>query len=167
MKRLYRVGLVLMVMFLCAGCDQATKSVARTTLVGAPPILLLNETVRVQYAENPGAMLGLGAEVPADFKLVFLLLFVGALVVVTLVFALRGQSLSLLQLSGLAVLAAGGLGNLLDRIFNDGLVVDFMQIGVGPLKTGIFNVADMLILLGIGLLLLGSTTTRAASASDQ
>jgi signal peptidase II len=161
LTKLYRVVLVLVVMFLLAGCDQATKSVARSTLVDAPPIFLLNNTVRIQYAENPGAMLGLGAEVPANLKLIFLLVFVTAIVATTLYMAVRSHSLSLLQLSGMAMLAAGGLGNLFDRVFNNGLVVDFMQIGVGPLKTGIFNVADMSITAGVVLLVLASATQPA------
>ena len=37
----------------------------------------------------------------------------------------------------LAYILAGGVGNLIDRVFNDGLVTDFLNIGVGPLRTGI------------------------------
>ena len=38
---------------------------------------------------------------------------------------------------------AGGIGNLIDRILNNGLVTDFINVGIGPLRTGIFNVADI------------------------
>ena len=34
-----------------------------------------------------------------------------------------------------------------------GSVIDFLNVGVGPLRTGIFNVADMAILLGVGIFL--------------
>jgi signal peptidase II len=46
-------------------------------------------------------------------------------------------------------------------------VIDFMNLGIGPLRTGIFNVADMAIMLGVGLVLLetyrsaGHTRTQA------
>ena len=43
----------------------------------------------------------------------------------------------------LALLLAGALGNLIDRIRWDGLVIDFLNLGIGPLRTGVFNVADM------------------------
>jgi signal peptidase II len=46
-----------------------------------------------------------------------------------------------------------GVSNLLDRIIH-GAVVDFMNVGIGPLRTGIFNVADMAIVLGVGIVLL-------------
>lgn len=46
----------------------------------------------------------------------------------------------------------GGISNLTDRIFNDGRVIDFMNIGLGGLRTGIFNVADICVMAGTSLL---------------
>ena len=53
--------------------------------------------------------------------------------------------------AGLTLLIAGGLGNLIDRLVY-GYVTDFLNVGIGSLRTGIFNVADMAIMLGVGLL---------------
>ena len=53
-------------------------------------------------------------------------------------------------LVGLALYFAGGASNLVDRVMH-GSVIDFMNVGVGPLRTGIFNVADMAILLGVAI----------------
>ena len=52
-----------------------------------------------------------------------------------------------------ALLLAGGVGNLIDRVSQNGMVTDFMNIGIGSLRTGIFNVADVAITFG-GLALL-------------
>jgi signal peptidase II len=49
---------------------------------------------------------------------------------------------------GLLILA-GGFGNLYDRALNDGRVVDFMHFQLGPLETGVFNVADVAIMIGM------------------
>ena len=49
---------------------------------------------------------------------------------------------------------AGGIGNLIDRVFHGGLVIDFLNMGIGPVRTGIFNVADMAIMAGFALLIL-------------
>ena len=49
-----------------------------------------------------------------------------------------------------------------DRVVR-GSVVDFINVGVGPLRTGIFNVADVAILLGVTVLLLASPTADAPS----
>ncbi len=42
---------------------------------------------------------------------------------------------------------------MLDRIFNDGKVIDFMNMGIGSLRTGIFNMADVLIMVGMAFML--------------
>ena len=57
-----------------------------------------------------------------------------------------------LQLFGLALVFAGGASNLADRIAR-GSVIDFMNVGLGSLRTGIFNVADVALLGGVGFLL--------------
>jgi signal peptidase II len=44
-------------------------------------------------------------------------------------------------------------------------VIDFINVGVGPVRTGIFNVADMAIMLGIGILLAGEFR-RAPPAAE-
>jgi signal peptidase II len=56
------------------------------------------------------------------------------------------------QLFGLGLVFAGGASNLVDRI-SRGSVIDFMNVGLGGLRTGIFNVADVAILVGVGALL--------------
>ena len=58
-------------------------------------------------------------------------------------------------LSGVALLVAGGASNLMDR-FVHGAVIDFMNVGIGSVRTGIFNVADMAIMLGAAILVLES-----------
>jgi signal peptidase II len=49
---------------------------------------------------------------------------------------------------------SGGIGNLIDRLFHDGRVIDFMNVGIGSFRTGIFNVADVCITIGVSLLVL-------------
>jgi len=60
-----------------------------------------------------------------------------------------------LRLTGSALLAGGGIGNLIDRVINDGRVADFVSLGLGPVRTGIFNVADVAVMAGAMLLLYG------------
>jgi signal peptidase II len=60
---------------------------------------------------------------------------------------------------GVAFFVAGGASNLLDRI-TSGMVIDFMNVGIGPLRTGIFNVA---IMLGAGIFTIDSYRSAARS----
>lgn len=48
----------------------------------------------------------------------------------------------------LVILLADGIGNSIDRAFNGSLVVDFLNLGIGSLRTGIFNVADIPVMIG-------------------
>ena len=58
----------------------------------------------------------------------------------------RHESISVFV--AVAFILAGGIGNQIDRISNHGLVTDFINLGIGPLRTGVFNVADMAVTFG-------------------
>ena len=47
------------------------------------------------------------------------------------------------------MIIGGGAGNLIDRIQYDGVVIDFLNVGVGPVRTGVFNVADVAVIAGV------------------
>jgi len=140
---------LLLAMLALIGCDQATKALARDVLASSPPVSLLGGAVRFQYAENPGAFLSLGAGLSPQWRFLLGVVFSGVALVALAVFAARSAQLSTVQRLGLGLVVAGGLGNLIDRIVNDGRVVDFVSVGIGPLRTGIFNVADMAITAGV------------------
>jgi hypothetical protein len=63
---------------------------------------------------------------------------------------------------GLVLFAAGGFSNWIDRVLQ-GRVIDFLNVGIGPLRTGVFNVADMAIMLGVGLLAVDAIRWRPRS----
>ena len=54
------------------------------------------------------------------------------------------------------MILGGGISNEYDRIFNNRAVVDFMNMGIGQLRTGLFNVADVLIMIGVFILVFHS-----------
>ena len=58
-----------------------------------------------------------------------------------------------MRLLGAALIVSGGAPNWIDRVAT-GSVIDFLNVGIGPLRTGIFNVADVAILGGVGLVVL-------------
>jgi signal peptidase II len=62
-------------------------------------------------------------------------------------------------------LAASGIGNLIDRLLFDGRVTDFLNLGIGGLRTGIFNIADVVGLLGFIVLLLASGEAAPSNES--
>jgi signal peptidase II len=64
----------------------------------------------------------------------------------------------------LSLVCAGGIGNLIDR-FSWGYVRDFLNVGLGPIRTGIFNVADAAMMAGCFLVLFISWTRPASPKS--
>jgi signal peptidase II len=155
MTHRWRAMALALVMLLCIGCDQAAKAMARGSLAGQGSIVLLGGAVRLEYAENTGAFLSLGASLPGNVRA---LLFVGgtSLIVAGLLVAMaRGRQGSPASSLGLALLAGGALGNLIDRL-SHGVVVDFVSVGLGGFRTGIFNLADVAITLGVVLVALQS-----------
>lgn len=149
MTRATRLALIAIVTLASAGCDQTTKHIARVTLDAPGSVSLLHDTVRFRLAENRGAFLSLGRDLPAPARR-FVFVGVAAMLLAGLALtAVFGSGLGAVQIAGLALVLGGGLGNLIDRVLRDGLVTDFVQIGLGPLRTGIFNLSDLAILLGV------------------
>lgn len=162
-----RLLIPLFIVVLSITVDQATKVLARATLASRPPIVFGGGLARLTYAENPGAFLGLGADLPAEVRFWLFTVVAVLLLVALVIFALRSPAQTpLLTLVAISLFVAGGVGNLIDRIFNDGRVVDFMQVGVGWLRTGVFNVADMALMAGVGLVVL-SMLRRPAQQEAQ
>jgi signal peptidase II len=151
-SRSARAVLLASILFFGVGIDQATKWWAKTTLDRSRTISMASDTFRIQYAENPGAFLGLGGNLSPNARF-WLLTAVNAvfLVVIGGILMLH-WSMHQAHFVALGLLLAGGVGNLIDRINQNGHVTDFLNVGVGPVRTGIFNVADMAIMAGAGLL---------------
>ncbi len=79
----------------------------------------------------------------------------------------RGVSFALF--ASITFILAGGIGNLIDRVCCDGLVTDFINLGIGPMRTGIFNVADVAVTCGviaIGYLSIRRNTGKQSDASE-
>jgi signal peptidase II len=162
MKKYVQLLLVLVVLLCCIGCDQAVKALAKGALASSPPVLLLDGAVRLQYVENPGAFLSLGAGLPAGTRFLLGVVLVGATQLALLAFLLRARALGIWQRIGFSLFLAGGLGNWIDRLLNEGRVIDFVSLGVGGLHTGIFNVADVAITAGILMVLVAGREPRPA-----
>lgn len=140
---------VISLVFVCtAGCDQLSKHIARTELGQMGSATLVGRFIEFSLAENPGAFLGLGASFPQAARNV-LTVGVGLGMGCLLVYLLRTPRLRCVSFVGLALILAGGISNLIDRFTHHGLVTDFIVLRVGPFHTGVFNLADFAIVIGI------------------
>ena len=157
--------IIFLITLTCVGCDQATKLAAKQHLRNGPVYSYAGDTVRFQYAENTGAFLSLGASLAEPLRQLYFTVLVGIFLLGLIAYLLLSRELTPFAVSCLSFVAAGGVSNLIDRIAYDGRVVDFLNVGIGPLRTGIFNIADMAITFGALFLLL--ETIRSAKSSPK
>jgi len=156
MRRLMATLALLCIVLLNVGCDQATKRIARERLEGRGTVHVVDQVVILRYVENTGGFLGLGAGLPRPLRVTLFVAFPVAVLAAMLLYVIRSPRIAAATLTGFAFLLGGGIGNLIDRLMFDGRVSDFINVGVGRLRTGIFNMADLSVMIGCLLLLLGS-----------
>jgi signal peptidase II len=155
----FRRGVLLcLLLATTAGCDRVTKHLAVTTLAGTPERSYLGDTVRLDYHENAGGFLSAGATWSRGARTAVFQVANAVFLLCSLFIAIRYKWSRLAKI-GLVMFLAGGFSNLIDRIAF-GSVIDFLNVGVGPVRTGIFNVADVAIMAGVGLMVLESFSGR-------
>jgi len=137
----------------CIACDRGAKHAAES-LRGRAPVRIAEGIITLSYAENTGAMLSIGAGLPERTRFLVFTAGVGVLLAGLACVLLFSTSLTPPRVIALSLILAGGGSNLFDRLSHDGKVVDFVSLGAGGLRTGIFNLADVLIMAGAALLLL-------------
>jgi signal peptidase II len=155
-----RLALILFILIACIGIDQATKAVAKNALVDGEVVSMLGDGIRLQPAKNYGTFLSLGASLPEGIRNAATTIGVGLVLAALLAYTIVAKTNNPVVTVALAMLIGGGASNLIDRIAYGGYVVDFLNVGIGPLRTGIFNVADMFIMAGVIVLLFAEQIHR-------
>jgi signal peptidase II len=152
MRGLSKVLLVIFVLILNVGCDQISKNIARQHIPDSHEIGFLNNHFVLIKAENRGAFLSAGHDLPEALRTIILMGLPIAMLIFALFYIFRNNQNSIFRIISISFIIGGGIGNLYDRIFR-GSVTDFLYIDFGIFETGIFNFADVSIMLGIFLVL--------------
>lgn len=140
--------IILSIIFLII--DQITKILVVNSLVPGENIEIIKNIFSIIYTNNTGAAFSilLGKRI---FLIVVAVLIIGVL----LYYIKRNKIEKKIDIIALSFVIGGSLGNLIDRIVR-GYVIDFISIKIGNYNFPIFNVADILIVIGVFLLLLSS-----------
>jgi signal peptidase II len=153
MNTKYKILVFCLISMVFIGCDRATKDLARMHLKDREPLSWFHNTVRLEYAENTGAFLSFGENLPRSISFWLFsalpLLFLSGFFIYVL---RRSGTMNFLEMLPFALIFSGGIGNIIDRILFDRHVTDFMNLGIQGLRTGIFNFADVYVSLGVLLL---------------
>ncbi len=146
MKALVSLPVLIVVVLL----DLISKKVAVALL---PPSgeaqQFLGDMMRFAIVYNPGAAFGL--YLGGFSRWIFMALTIGALVILWRLYR-QTASDNLWRVLAIALVAAGALGNLIDRLASERGVVDFIDVGVGLHRWPTFNVADIAVSTGAFLL---------------
>jgi len=152
MKKGLARNIALLVVVLCnAGCDQVSKAVVRDRIDYRQVIEVLGDTFVLTKVENTGAFLSLGVAWPEPVRWVALFALPMLILGYGLYIMFSARYISYPMAFGLAFAIGGGFGNMYDRLVF-GSVTDFMHLDFGFARTGIFNVADLSITVGVMLI---------------
>ncbi len=164
MTRPARLIVILVVIVVLLAIDLWTKRIAVAALSDGTSHEYLGGLFRLHYAENEGAFLSLGAALPPAWRTAIFVGLSGALVLGLLFHLFVDGRARAWRVVAMAMIVAGGIGNIIDRV-QLGVVRDFMVVGVGPVRTGVFNVADLAITTGVIAIALASLWPRRHAAS--
>jgi signal peptidase II len=134
--------------------DQLTKLYIARHLFLHQDVVLIPHWLDITYTLNPGAAFSMFAGMPAWFRSSLLLGLAAAAIVVLIVLLIRDPRLSLTS-AALALILAGAIGNLIDRLWR-GPVVDFILMHYYSHNYPVYNIADSAITIGVVLIVIGS-----------
>ena len=157
--RILRLLVILSLVMTNVGCDQLSKSVVREKIAYHETIELIGDNLILMKVENTGAFLGLGSTLHPLLKNLLLLTLPAIVLIMMLGIVVLNAQLPKEVIFGLTCIIGGGVGNVFDRI-TYGSVTDFMHLDFGIIRTGIFNMADVSILMGTICIFIYSLTQR-------
>ncbi len=152
-SKLLRIFIILVLILANYSCDQVTKSMARKQIPDNERIEVIGEHLVLTKAENTGMILGSGSNLNPTAKLILVNALPAIMLLCLFFFTLFQTKLNHTMVLGLTFIIGGGFGNIIDRI-HYGSVTDFLHIDFGIVRTGIFNLADVSIMVGAILIML-------------
>lgn len=154
--KIKRIVLIVLVVFFSIGCDQVSKNIARSSISYNETLYVFNDSVVLKRVDNTGAAFGLGTDSPLFLKIFYLQLIPIAILLFLFRLIIFDKDFSKLTLIGTSLVIGGAAGNLFDRMFFRS-VTDFIQLNISGNKTVIFNIADIIVVLGLVLAIVGLT----------
>lgn len=154
-----RLFLLLLMVALNIGCDQVSKIIVRDKVDYNEQISIIKDHFILTKVENTGAFLSAGNDLPIAIRFILLSILPVIVLGYGLFYLLMKKDLPKIMQIGLCFLIGGGIGNVIDRLLY-GSVTDFLHMDFGLFRTGIFNLADVSIMIGIGILIIQSLSVK-------
>jgi len=158
--------MLLALILLMIGADQASKHMIRHRVAPDKRITVIKNVVLLTRVENTGAFLSLGDNIPRPVYKVIMILIPLVVLIFLIAYLIRTTAITGLSYAGMCLIAGGGLGNVIDRILY-GSVTDFLFFNFGLFHTGVVNVADILLTTGFFILIIEALFFRKKEPNTQ
>jgi signal peptidase II len=142
LRRMPKLALSIISVVLLVGLDQVTKKLAETHLAGKGTVPVLGNFLVLNYITNRGGFLSFGSGVNNYLWYAFFIILPLISLLALSAYIIVKKRNDAYYLSFWVFFTSGGVGNIIDRILY-GEVRDFLNIGIGSVRTGIFNAADI------------------------
>lgn len=154
-NRLIKILFSLLIILCNISCDQITKEKVRDEISKNETIKVINDNFILTNVENTGAAMSLGENLKPELKIIFLQILPLIVMLLMFLYIVREKKISKSNSIAYSFIIGGGIGNIYDRILYNS-VTDFMYLEFGELHTGIFNMADVSVVVGTLLVLLNT-----------
>ncbi|MBD3864598.1 signal peptidase II [Olleya marilimosa] len=142
--------------------DQVSKFIVRVDVIAGSETEIFGQYFTLHNVENKGAFLGMGSDFSPTLRIALLLVLPIIVLALVLRHIIKDKTINTMTLVGFCCIVGGGLANVYDRVVY-GSVTDFLHIDLGSVfRTGIFNLADVSVMVGMGCLILGSFKNKKA-----
>lgn len=139
---------ILISSFLLVFFDQVIKFLVEKNLSKSSSITIINNFFNITYVENKGAAFGIFSNstlILIIISIIFLYFFIKYL--------LEEKTYYCFKIIYLVMILSGVIGNLIDRIFRN-FVIDYLDFTIFSYDFPVFNLADILIVVGAFFLIL-------------
>ncbi|NCB02009.1 MAG: signal peptidase II [Spirochaetia bacterium] len=148
----------LLTLFIVA-LDQLTKMwIVLKVPLGTIYHSFLNDIIWIVHVRNSAIGFSIGRNLPVQVKHVLFIILPLILLALLVIYVLRSKEISSLQRWAVCGILGGGIGNIIDRVFRDDWVVDFMSVKVFGLfgfdRWPTFNIADASVVICAILLMI-------------
>ena len=147
--------LITIIVLLGIAFDQISKAWVRNNFESYIETSIVGDIFTLIKVENTGAFLGMGSELPETLRVLLLIILPVIVLVGITIYTYFDKSLDKTSIIGFSLIIGGGVGNIFDRIVY-GSVTDFLYLNFEFFKTGIFNIADLSVTIGMILILISS-----------
>ena len=132
-RKIITIGLI--ILFSIIFLDQVTKAIFMNK-----NIIIIHNFLCIEYTQNTGIAFNIGS------NNVVIIIIINIMILGLIFKFIKDNNLHIETLVSLFIVLAGGISNLIDRIFR-GFVIDFIDVNIFNFPN--FNVADICIVLGI------------------